>query len=106
MCWRDSLSNEEWWAQFQAERRIREALRAKPESQEEKMEGRERSRVPRDAAEALAHVQKFGLPDRIEAAFVLGGWVRKPTNEDEVVQLVTDGKNASPVGEATMYWKL
>jgi hypothetical protein len=27
MCWRDGLSNDEWWEQYRAELRIREALR-------------------------------------------------------------------------------
>jgi hypothetical protein len=40
MCWRDNLSNEEWWSLFEQDRRVREAQKSTPsENAEEKKEG-------------------------------------------------------------------
>ncbi len=65
---------------------------------------RYRSRVPSTAEEALRHTDQFGFPVEIVAYFVPGGWNRTASSKDELMQLLDEAWNLSPVSELQMRW--
>ncbi|OHA92162.1 MAG: hypothetical protein A3J09_01575 [Candidatus Zambryskibacteria bacterium RIFCSPLOWO2_02_FULL_51_21] len=65
-----------------------------------------RSRVSLNAAEALSYARDFGYPVELAAAFVLGGWRRTASTEEELRKLFEEGENLSPIGEVTLFWRL
>ena len=73
---------------------------------EAETDGRFRSRVPADYPEALGYIHQFGLPVELEAAFVLGGWRKTATNEQELEKFMEAGQSLSPVGEVRLLWKI
>lgn len=62
------------------------------------------ARTLNSVEEALAHVRELGVPTKIDASYVLGGWSRKPENESQVARLVAEGLRASPIGTVMLCW--
>jgi hypothetical protein len=70
------------------------------------MTERSRSRVPDTGDQAVVYVREFGLPVEVVGAFVLNGWKKVATTEEELRHLVAEGQRLSPVGEVTLYWTI
>ena len=54
----------------------------------------------------ISHEQEITYPVTLNASYILGGWCRNATNQEEFRRFLKEGLYLSPVSEVKISWRV